>query len=92
MIAEESLKTTLEKHLKLEYLEIINESHLHLGHSGDNGSGQTHFKLIIVSSAFQGLTRTQRHRLVYSYIKPDAHSIHALSIKTLTLEEWKHPL
>ena len=61
-------------------LKIINESHLHVGHSGNNGG--SHFNLIVHSWLFEGKTRMERHRIVYGALKDlIPHKIHALSIK-----------
>lgn len=75
--------------LEPEELEIINESHLHRGHSGDDGSGQSHFLLVIVSAKFEGLTRIQRHRLVTQILGEQIHDIHAMSLKLFSPSEKK---
>jgi BolA family transcriptional regulator, general stress-responsive regulator len=64
-MSEDSLNTIFSP----ERLEIVNESHLHAGHHhGDgrpfDGSGETHFRVRIVSSAFAGKSRLERHRAV----------------------------
>ena len=68
-------------------LEIEDDSHLHAGHPGAQ-SGMGHFRVQIVSEAFEGLRPLQRHRLVYEAVaglmKTD---VHALSIEALTPEE-----
>jgi BolA protein len=79
----------------LVHHEIINESS---GHSVPKGS-ETHFKLVLVSNKFTGLNPVQRHRLVYSLLKPEMrstpednqnyHKIHALSIVAKTEAEWE---
>tara|TARA_B100000035_G_scaffold315484_1_gene336965 strand:+ start:20641 stop:20892 length:252 start_codon:yes stop_codon:yes gene_type:complete len=62
-------------------LKIINESHLHQGHSGNNGGG--HFNVLIESSAFKDKSRMEMHRLVYDALEDlIPKKIHALSIKT----------
>ena len=45
-------------------LEVINESHLHAGHRNSPGTGESHFRVLIVSEAFAGKSRLARHRLV----------------------------
>lgn len=70
-----------------ERLEIVNESHLHAGHHhGDgrpfDGSGETHFRVRIVSDAFTGKSRLERHRAVNAAL--DAvlkDGLHALAIE-----------
>lgn len=67
-----------------ERLEVINESHHHAGHQPDfNGSGETHMRVRIVSSAFAGLGRVARHRSVNDLLKPELDAgLHALAVET----------
>lgn len=89
MRMEDLIKEKLENGLQISHLEIINESAKHKGHAGDNGSGQTHFKLIVVSDAFEGQTRIQRHYLVYSLLDiAFKQGLHALSMSLMTPEEF----
>lgn len=63
-------------------LEVINESHHHAGHMGDDGTGETHFAVAIESPRFAGLNRVQRQRLVNQALADLlATRIHALSVK-----------
>ncbi|AML53248.1 BolA family protein [Falsihalocynthiibacter arcticus] len=62
-------------------LEVINESHLHAGHSGDDGSGESHFRVVIQSAAFTPMSRVARHRAVHTALGKDLVArIHALSL------------
>ena len=89
MNMEEKIKIALESEINAHHIEIINESNLHAGHSGDDGSGQTHFKLMIVSDDFKGYSRIQRQRTVNESIKHlFQQGLHALSMELLTLEEF----
>ena len=47
-----------------ESLEVIDESHLHEGHAGHRPGGETHFRVYIVSQAFKGKSRVERHRMI----------------------------
>ncbi len=61
-------------------MELIDESHLHAGHTGAR-SGRGHYRLRIVSSRFAGLNPVQRHRLIYDALGDLMQTdIHALSI------------
>ena len=61
-------------------LDIIDESHLHIGHAGSR-DGAGHFRVKIVSSRFQGLRPVASHRLVYDLVHDlMPHPIHALAI------------
>ena len=64
-------------------LEIINESSQHAGHQESfDGSGETHFRIRIVSSRFSGLSRIERHRAVNALLSEElAGDIHALAIE-----------
>lgn len=62
-------------------LQVTNESHLHAGHMGDDGTGETHFRVDVESPAFTGLTRVARQRLVnHALADLLATRIHALAI------------
>ena len=61
-------------------LEIIDESHLHIGHAGSR-DGAGHYRVKIVSPRFDGLRAVARHRLVYDLVDDlMPHPIHALAI------------
>ncbi|MCZ6803371.1 MAG: BolA family transcriptional regulator [Proteobacteria bacterium] len=67
-------------------LNIIDESHLHAGHSGHGGAG--HFQVRIVSDKFDGQATLARHRMVYAALENMMNTeIHALSIKALSPTE-----
>lgn len=84
------IKSRLEKALNPQHLEIINESGRHSGHAGDDGSGESHFKLIVVSSHFENMSRVDRHRHIHRLLGEDLNNaIHALSITALTPAERK---
>jgi len=73
-------------------LEIVDESSQHAGHAGAKGvsspSGETHFKIRVVSDSFEGLKTIDRHRLVYVVLEEElVGPVHALSLETLTPEE-----
>ncbi len=62
-------------------LEVLNESAQHSGHLGDDGSGESHFRVTIESAAFAGLSRVARQRLVnHALADLLAGRIHALAI------------
>ena len=73
-----------------QHLDIRDDSAAHAGHAGAAGGGG-HFSLTIVSKAFSGLSRLQRHQRVYREVADLVpHPIHALSIRALAPEEF-HP-
>lgn len=73
-------------------LEIVDESARHAGHAGIAGhageGGETHFRLTIVSSSFEGKSRVARQRMVYDALSGElAAGVHALAMTTLTPAE-----
>ncbi len=77
---KEKIEQKLRESLDPISLEVINESHLHQGHAGDDGTGESHFKLKIVSPKFKGLNRVGRHKIVYQTLGDIMKEIHALSL------------
>ena len=62
-------------------LEVVDESHLHAGHAGWREGGQTHYRVYIVSNAFEGKSRVDRHRMINVALAAElAGSVHALAI------------
>ncbi len=82
------VRAKLTAELAPERLEIIDESHRHAGHSGVRPEGETHFRVEIVSAAFEGQPRLLRQRRVHEILADELKSdIHALSLVTLTPAE-----
>ena len=64
-----------------ESLDVTDESHLHEGHSGHRPGGETHFRVYIVSAAFEGKSRIERHRMINTALAAElAGGVHALAI------------
>jgi BolA protein len=64
-----------------ESLNVQDESHLHEGHAGHRSGGETHFRVYIVSQAFEGKSRIERHRMINAALAQElAGSVHALAI------------
>ena len=73
-----------------ERLSIEDESSRHRGHAGHREGGESHFRVEIVSAAFEGQSRVSRQRLVYETLKDEfAAGLHALALTTLTPDEDK---
>ncbi|HEV3010205.1 MAG TPA: BolA family protein [Burkholderiales bacterium] len=76
MVTPESVKSGIEAGLVCEHVEVV-------------GDGQ-HFQAVVVSPQFAGRSRVQRHQLVYAALGDRMREeIHALSMQTLTPDEWK---
>lgn len=87
MAMKDIIREKIEKALAPEILEVINESHLHKGHAGDDGSGESHFKLKVVSSAFVGKTKIECHRMINQILSEELKTrIHALSLDLKPLQ------
>jgi len=77
MVTPESIRLNIAQGMATEYLSV----------TGDDG---THFETVVVSNAFAGKSRVQRHQLVYQTLgERMREEIHALSMKTYTPEEWQ---
>ena len=61
---ETEIRTRLMVSLEPTRLDVINESHMHAGHRNSPGTGESHFRVLVVSARFAGLSRVARHRLV----------------------------
>ncbi|MCA0279094.1 MAG: BolA family transcriptional regulator [Proteobacteria bacterium] len=90
MSIQTSIEDKLNKAFSPERLAVINESHLHAGHhhvdgghhATFDGSGETHFRIRIVSPAFAGMSRIDRHRAVNDALSAELKAgLHALAIE-----------
>ena len=71
-----------------EALDVSDESHLHEGHMGHRPGGETHFRVNIVSEAFEGKSRIERHRMINTLLAAElAGPVHALALKAMTKSE-----
>ena len=78
----DAIRTRLEEAFQPERLEVVDDSSRHAGHAGARESGESHFNVVIVSSAFQGLSRVERQRRVNAALKQQFDAgLHALSIQ-----------
>jgi len=85
MSAEKTIKHIITNKLREafapESLEVRDESHLHEGHAGHRPGGETHFGVYIVSQAFLGKSRIERHRMINAALAAElADIVHALAI------------
>ena len=88
MSVESSIREKLVQAFQPTRLEILNESHLHAGHHGSPGTGESHFRVLVVSPLFTGKSRLERHRLVNQTLAAElSGKVHALAIKAYAPEE-----
>ncbi|KAL8573182.1 hypothetical protein ACOMHN_036167 [Nucella lapillus] len=84
---ETSIQNKLTETFKPAVLKIVNESYMHKVPKGS----ETHFKVVIVSDSFEGVSLVQRHRLVNTTLEEEfAGGLHALSIVAKTLSQWEN--
>lgn len=90
MSIQASIEEKLKRAFSPERLSVINESHLHAGHhhveSGHHaefdGKGETHFRVRVVSSAFTGMSRIERHRAINALLADELEGgVHALALE-----------
>ena len=78
--------------LEPQRLELVDESASHAGHAGARPEGESHFRLLIVAAAFNGRSRIDRQRMVYSALGELLRTdVHALSITALSPAEDAAP-
>lgn len=83
MSVETEIRERLMIALEPIRLDIVNESELHAGHRTSPGTGESHFRTLIVSKRFTGLTRVERHRLVNETLAGlIGGKVHAFALKT----------
>ena len=88
MRVKAAIEKKLGEGLSPSRLSIVDESHLHAGHAHAPESGESHFRVEVVSAAFAGLSRVARQRLVYGLLAEEMQGrVHALALRTLTPEE-----
>jgi BolA protein len=76
------IERRLRAALQPERLVVTNDSARHRGHAGDDGSGESHFSVEVVSERFAGMSRVERQRAVNSALADLMRDrIHALAIK-----------
>src|ERR1043166_4816349 len=81
MTTRDRIAEKLTKALAPVNLDVVDESHQHAGHAGARPGGETHFRVHIVSQAFAGKSRVERHRMVNEILSAELKGgVHALAI------------
>ncbi len=76
------IETRIRAALAPSRLAVVNDSANHAGHSGDDGSGESHFTVVIESAAFTGVARLERQRMVNRALGDlPGQKVHAMAIK-----------
>jgi BolA protein len=83
---QQLIEAKLRAALSPEQLEVVNESHMHSVPSGS----ESHFRVVVVSEAFDGLRAVARHQRIYQLLADElAGGVHALALHTYTPVEWQ---
>ena len=86
MKVQAQIERKIDDLLSLSYFEVHNESHMHNVPPGS----ESHFKLVLVSSEFDGLSLVARHKLIYKLLAEELRNgVHALALHTYTPAEWE---
>lgn len=84
MNMENAIKNKLIENFEPSLVEVKNNSGLHAGHAGDDGSGETHFAITIKSDMLKGLSAVNAHRKINAVLKDEfSQGLHALEIKII---------
>lgn len=78
---DNEIRSALEKKFAPTTLEVVNESGMHAGHAGDDGSGESHWRIVIEAEEFGAMTRLARHRAIHAALGEGIIGrLHALAI------------
>lgn len=80
MPVADDLHTRLTAAFAPDRLEIVNDSHRHAGHAGDDGTGESHFRVLIRAASLAAMGRVDRHRAVHRALGDLNTRIHALAL------------
>lgn len=83
MNIQTQIEQKLRSNFNIEYFQIENESDQHSG-----PAQESHFKVILVTPDFEGVSRVKRHQAVYQVLKQEMPKFHALALHTFTPDEW----
>ncbi|MCF6317437.1 MAG: BolA family transcriptional regulator [Marinosulfonomonas sp.] len=82
MLIEDRISEKLQVAFTPDALQVINESDQHAGHAGHDGTGESHFRVVIRADAFADMSRIARHRAVHAALgKELIGRIHALALE-----------
>ena len=87
MSVETAIRDKLAQAFAPAELQVVNDSHHHAGHHSSPGTGESHFSVIVVSDAFAGKSRLERHRMVNTALAEELKTVHALAITALAPQE-----
>ncbi|QQD16925.1 BolA/IbaG family iron-sulfur metabolism protein [Spongiibacter nanhainus] len=86
MQVQQGIEEKIRQAFSPEHIELVNESHMH----SVPANSETHFKLVLVASAFEGQRKVARHQSVYKVLAEDlAGPVHALALHLYSPQEWQ---
>ncbi|MFN2168246.1 MAG: BolA family protein [Anaerolineae bacterium] len=86
MLVQQEIEARLQGDLQPEHLEVANESHMH----SVPPNSETHFRVVAVSEAFDGLRKVARHQRIYQLLEAQLQGpVHALALHLYTPAEWR---
>ena len=80
MNIENDIEDRLTRAFSPTALQVVNESHRHAGHAGDDGSGASHFAIMIRAESLAAMTRVARHRAVQAALGDLNQRVHAIAL------------
>jgi BolA family transcriptional regulator, general stress-responsive regulator len=80
MAVKDEIEDRLTAAFAPSVLDVVNESYKHAGHSGDDGTGESHFHITIRAEAFRELSRLARHRAVQAALGDLNQRVHAIAL------------
>lgn len=90
MTRAERLETLIRQALAPLHLDVIDESSKHAGHAGARPEGETHYRIVAVCPCFEGMSRVDRHRAIYSLLGQEQETgLHALALDLAAPSERK---
>ena len=80
MTVKDDIEARLNAAFAPDQLDVANESYQHAGHSGDDGSGESHFRIVIRAAVFAEMSRVARHRAVHQALGDISTRVHAIAL------------
>ena len=80
MTVKDDITLALNAAFQVTSLQVVNESHKHAGHSGDDGTGESHFAIYLRAPELTGMSRVARHRAVHAALGELNQRVHAIAL------------
>ena len=80
MTVKDDITLALNAAFQVTSLQVVNESHKHAGHSGDDGTGESHFAIYLRAPELTPMTRVARHRAVHAALGGLNQRVHAIAL------------